>query len=1016
MEARSDESELFSSVAPDALILLDLSGSMLWNPAGEYHNNWAQTPKNKWGKTEACTDLNDSYSAAYSVDCSRVEIAKRAIKKILDDNGNGNIDDTDESRLNVRIGYMRFYNCSGDDTGGSYYDGCNRLGKLGAWKSKEYTEIGTTYSGLWSVIGGESAVGGTPLGSALNEAKIYLDAHKTADTKANACRQKFVILITDGADTYSCGGSGQETQFDQYMRRRQAVAKAKSLADAGYKVFVIGFGSSMPAHLQNTLNWMAYYGKTDNPSKANSGDTTGYLLSGASLYPTGITECMDEDETNVLCEGTKNCGEHGCSCSGYWYAGTNDPARISLSGFAYLAEQAGDLAKAVKSVMNIVREANYSFTQSSVQSSRTADENFLYEGSFRPSATDSFWPGHLKKYKINTDGTVNTTETPLDAGEVLAATAASDRNIKTLVGGVLTDFKNTEAGTNITKEILGVESDANRDLIVGFVRGESDYNLENWKLGDIFRSTPITIATPSPYYYDIRDTNYTYTVGSQKTNAFGKFRSDHPRNSINSDETVGKRLIVAGANAGQLHAFKTGDMSEAWSFIPPNLLLKLKNIAHNVHPDTNTHQYFVDGQVTVADAWIKSTGGDATGKTKLSSEWQTMLVFGEGRGATGYLWSSSTHCDSGLSANFDSTLYPNYCGIYALDVTDSTSPAFKWRLQPGTDNAAYMGEPWSKMMIGRVKDGAAEKWVGFLGAGKGADCKGSTCEDAGRGFFVVDLSDGTILWSFTKANSSSMQHSLPGSAAIVDADNDGFIDTAYIGDLGGNIWRMKFCSKSQGSDCGSSDWTGGLLYNSSSGVIRPIYTTPSVAKDTYGNLWVYWGTGDKFDPTAANSQEKFYALKDNDRATTYSGLGGWSNLGSTNTFDPTSTAPGWYINLSGEKMLADPVVFAGGVYFTTYSDPSGGNLCDQSGKSYLYAINYMTAAGLLSSGDRSTEIGTGMASAPIVSLKPGSGSADLYVTMSGGAGTTASTVKASVSPPNVANRTNILYWRDRKLK
>lgn len=1006
LEPRADESELFASVAPDALILLDLSGSMLWNPAGD--QDFRGDAVKIWGKTEACTDLSNFESPTYSVNCSRVAIAKRAIRKILDDNGDGTIDGADESRLNVRIGYMRFYNCSRDDTGGSYYDGCNRLGKLGTWKSKEYTEIGTTYSGLWSVIGGESAVGGTPLGSALNEAKIYLDAHKTADTKANACRQKFVILITDGADTYSCVGSGQETQSDQYMRRRQVVAKTKALADAGYKVFVIGFGSSMPYYLRNTLNWMAYYGKTDNPGKSNSGNTSGYLLSGAGSYPAGVTECMEEADADILYDNSAD----------FWYAKTNDPGVISLSGYAYLAEQADDLAMAVKSIVNIVREANYSFTQSSVQSSRTTDENFLYEGSFQPrtgDTDDSFWPGHLKKYKINADGTVNTTETPLDAGAVLAATDASSRNIKTLVGGVLTDFKNTDGAVNITKEILGVETDANRDLIVGFIRGESSYNLEGWKLGDIFRSTPVTIGTPSPYYYDIRDTNYTYVVGSQKTNAFGKFRSDHPRNSINSDETVGKRLIVAGTNNGQLHAFRTGDMSEAWSFIPPNLLPKLKDIAHNVHPDTNAHRYFVDGQVTVADAWIKSTGGDATGKTKLSSEWQTLLIFGEGRGGTGYLWSSSTHCDTGLAANFDNTLYPNYCGIYALDVTDSTSPAFKWRLQPGTDNAAYMGEPWSKMMIGRVKDGAAEKWVGFLGAGKGADCKGSTCENAGRGFFVVDLSDGSILWSFTKANSSSMQHSIPGSAAIVDTDNDGFIDTAYIGDLGGNIWRMKFCTKSQGSDCGKSDWTGGLLYDSSSGAIRPIYTTPSVARDTYGNLWVYWGTGDKFDPTASNSQEKFYALKDNNRTTTYSGLGGWTNLGSSGVFDPSSTAPGWYFNLSGQKMLADPVVFAGGVYFTTYEDPSGGDLCDQSGKSYLYAVNYMTAAGLLPTG-RSMEIGTGMASAPIVSLKPDSGSADIYVTMSGGAGTTASTVKAGVNPPNVANRTNILYWRDRKLK
>ena len=32
--------------------------------------------------------------------------------------------------------------------------------------------------------------------------------------------QKFVILVSDGADTMYCGGTGYETQTDQYKRRR----------------------------------------------------------------------------------------------------------------------------------------------------------------------------------------------------------------------------------------------------------------------------------------------------------------------------------------------------------------------------------------------------------------------------------------------------------------------------------------------------------------------------------------------------------------------------------------------------------------------------------------------------------------------------------------------------------------------------------------------------------------------------------------------------------------------------
>ena len=34
---------------------------------------------------------------------------------------------------------------------------------------------------------------------------------------------------------------------------------------------------------------------------------------------------------------------------------------------------------------------------------------------------------------------------------------------------------------------------------------------------------------------------------------------------------------------------------------------------------------------------------------------------------------------------------------------------------------------------------------------------------------------------------------IPGFPAIVDRDNDGFIDTAYVGDLAGNLWKFTFC-------------------------------------------------------------------------------------------------------------------------------------------------------------------------------------------------------------------------------
>ncbi len=188
---------------------------------------------------------------------------------------------------------------------------------------------------------------------------------------------------------------------------------------------------------------------------------------------------------------------------------------------------------------------------------------------------------------------------------------------------------------------------------------------DSWKLGDTFRSNPVTVGTPSLYFKDARD----------GAGAFAAFRNNNVRSSAN-----GKRIIVAGSNDGQLHAFRTDNVppssgnggKEVWSFIPPNVLNKLKDIAHKSHPTGLTHQYYVDGPISVADVWV----GTGDGTAKSSNDWKTFLIFGEGRGGTSNLWSSSSSCDTDFR-NVYSATYSNYCGYYALDITNTYSPGLQ---------------------------------------------------------------------------------------------------------------------------------------------------------------------------------------------------------------------------------------------------------------------------------------------------------------------------------------------------
>jgi Tfp pilus tip-associated adhesin PilY1 len=979
-----------------------------------------------------------------SVDCSKIAIAKRSIFSFLDDNNDGQITGADKTSLGVRMGYMRYYNCGGSsaETGSSptynYSAGCNTLVRS---IDSPYSAIycgndtvcssSTDGSGTSGTVSGESASGGTPLSSAQVEAKLYLDWHKSTDAAA-ACRNKFVILITDGADTYACGANGSTTNAPQ---RREAVAKAKSLADEGYKVFVIGFGAAMPEDEKNTLNWMAYYGRTDDPNTANTGDATSYSMPSGALYPSGLASCSTST--------------------------SNDPGLSTLGGYAYIAADADQLAAALKSTINIIRQANYSFSQSSIQASRTTDENFLYEGSFEPAdSSEPFWKGHLKKYQINSDGAVGAVS--WDAGTILQSRTDTSRNIMTYTGS-LTDFNTS----NITAANLGVTTEDERTAIIGYIRGDAAVNPEftpgtsPWKLGDVFRSTPITVGTPSISFNDVRDCN----------NQFAAHRTNHLRTSAS-----GQRLIVVGANDGQVHGFKTADGAEAWSFIPPNLLPKLKNMTHTEHPANKSHQYFDDGPITVADVWsgTQATGCSSycslNGECKAANSWKTLMVFGEGRGAIDYAWSSSASCGlpdstARLSGTYSvtagtpatTTTYPYYCGYHAMDLTDSLNPTYMWHLNfadatARTNQAPYLGDPWSKMMIGRVRVKESgeekEKWLGFIGAGyNGSDCTGTgACDTRGKGFFVVDLTNGNIIWSFTQGSSNTsttsttMKYSIPASPAIVDTDGDGFIDTAYIGDLGGNMWRFAFCRDQDMPNCGISgqtvNWSGGKFFDATAGTgnSKSVYTLASVAKDGSGNIWVYWGTGNKIAPTAKTGiQEYFYGLKDGRQSTPYN-AGNVTNLtvGSTSTFLPSSGNAGFRIQLAnpdvGEKVLADPTVFGDIVYFTTYTPSAGTDACNQSGDAKLYGINYTTAAGAIPDASntlvRGRIIGSGIPSAPVISMKPGSNPVpDLYVTTSGTGGgitgttvTSASTQRVNFDPPGSASRTNMLYWRDRRIQ
>ena len=332
------------NVPPDILIVLDGSGSMRYPVTGNtlyidpgvhpnHHNcgdNVAYYTTNSAPHTQSCTPINisDEYpnydqmptwsnasctgpfykynstgDSNSQTNCSRIGIAKRGIKKILDANNDGSVTADDETNetygLHMRMGYMRFKNCDkySADSGDNYAGGCNQLIK----------PFGTSYDVIWSSLNGENVYQGTHLAYSLKEAKLYFDRTKNGYNSNNdsdytdpgeippdpakVCRKKFVILITDGEDS---SRATEMVRIRQQRCRREVVAMSRNLANAGYKVFVLGFGAGFAPALKNTLNWAAYYGDTATAA-ADANPPSSYNIAFGKLYPGTLKSCSNDN-------------------------------------------------------------------------------------------------------------------------------------------------------------------------------------------------------------------------------------------------------------------------------------------------------------------------------------------------------------------------------------------------------------------------------------------------------------------------------------------------------------------------------------------------------------------------------------------------------------------------------------------------------------------------------------------------------------------------------------------------
>ncbi len=248
---------------------------------------------------------------------------------------------------------------------------------------------------------------------------------------------------------------------------------------------------------------------------------------------------------------------------------------------------------------------------------------------------------------------------------------------------------------------------------------------------------------------------------------------------------------------------------------------------------------------------------------------------------------------------------------------------------------------------------------------------------------------------------TKIYYSIPSTVKVIDEDNNGFVDKVYVGDLGGQLWRIGKVTAQSFPDCDENinNWEGQILFRAPTYAVdavtytRKFFYPPSVTLE-HGYDLVFIGTGDReaaCDTTTG--ADRIYSIKDTHGSTI---------LIETDLVDVTDTqvtAPnldyatgdvdlngrydqGWYIRLVdqngaavGEKVLAKSTVFYKTLYITSFTPNN--HPCLPGGEGKIYAVDYKTGGAVLFIGSdidgdgnpdltRSLSIGGGIPSKPVM--------------------------------------------------
>lgn len=768
-------------------------------------------------------------------------------------------------------------------------------GKNGAETKISFTNLGTFASKALFIDAVESIENksSTPISYGYTEAVSNLQAHTKSVTNTKAsCSGNGVYLLTDGepSDTNSTSKPIND----------------KSQVTTSY------WANQTPEYWKK----MAQYAIDLREDKKLRIKTATVGL-GSGFYTTADYARDGAYECSVI-SGSGNAGydkHHQNLC----YVGTKQKNN-GMGGF-YNAQSAQDIVSSIEQFVNDVSEDIQGTTMGTSTVpidalDQTKLQNYSYFPMFQPivGGDEQLWAGNLKKFKIQiSSGTVvdQDNKSVFKDGKVqekledywYESTGSSNDDVFMAWGGLLSKLKvhhKPVINSNNLTFTRNIYTDIDSDLkhivddvlnvnnlltdkkhylygLLGFSKlTQADIDaLKGKTFTEQLTVLQTMVNTPKQAFQMGSVIHSSPILLTQK----GEFEEVDGKYGITKREDY----ILAGTTQGLVQVVDAVSGKEVFSFLPSEFLTRSNNSQEKGFAESLAKNRFPASESSEIDNFFYGVDGPWVAHTEYQYSFE---------GDKEIMTAKKQYAYGGLRMGGRS--------YYALDLTDlgktSGKPKLLFAIKPDDHTAgplSYMGESWSKPVITYIPWKGQKKLAIIVGGGydrlyekqlSNTELSGNV---AGNGIYIfaaenfdTNTKAGSLLWwgSSNATNSTSstkiddMTHSIPSRVKAVDRNGDGITDHLYVGDLGGQVFRVDFNSK-----LGTSATSTTLVHqakkiadlNTSNKTPRRFYEAPTftIHKDDNGKRFamVTLASGDRSSPLETGTsypQDYVVAIKD----------------------------------------------------------------------------------------------------------------------------------------------------------